>query len=126
MFIREITLDDASDFVTLVKLVEKESEFMLFGAGERKITPEQQLNRIEIMKKQENSTIFVAENDLSVLVGYMVVIGGFANKSKHSVSLAVGVLRQYSGQGIGTMIGQLLYIRKWDSKLKEQRGIHFF
>lgn len=36
MVIREITSDDASSFVVLIKQVEKESDFMLFGANERK------------------------------------------------------------------------------------------
>ena len=60
MHIRQIDLDDAEKLVNLILQVESESDFMLFEAGERKLTPEQQRNRIVAMEEEENSTIFVA------------------------------------------------------------------
>lgn len=118
MNIREITKDDASNFINLVKQVEKESEFMLFEPDERKITIEQQFKRIESMQLEENSTIFIAEN-VDKLVGYLVVIGGSANRNKHSAYLVIGVLKQFSGLGIGTKLFEKL--QEWSVQHKIHR-----
>jgi RimJ/RimL family protein N-acetyltransferase len=115
MIIREIIKDDASNFINLIKQVEKESDFMLFEPDERKISLEQQLKRIESVHQEENSTIFIAEA-ANQLVGYMVVIGGFANRNKHSAYLVVGVLKQFSGQGIGTKLFKKL--QEWSAQHK--------
>ncbi|SEB52796.1 GNAT family N-acetyltransferase [Paenibacillus sp. GP183] len=118
MNIREITKDDASNFINLVKQVEKESEFMLFEPDERKITLEQQFKRIESMQLEENSTIFIAEN-VDKLVGYLVVIGGSAIRNKHSAYLVIGVLKQFSGLGIGTKLFEKL--QEWSVQHKIHR-----
>jgi hypothetical protein len=51
MQIRHITPDDAEKFVNLILQVERESDFMLFEADERKLTPEQQRSQIEAIQK---------------------------------------------------------------------------
>jgi len=103
MIIREIKVSDAESLVQLIRQVEEESEFMLMEAGERQITTEQQRTRIENMEKSENSTIFVAEKDNN-LTGYLFAIGGTARRTKHSVYIVIGILKDYRGQGIGTKL----------------------
>jgi RimJ/RimL family protein N-acetyltransferase len=110
MLIREIKLDDAEIFVNLIKKVESESKFMLFESGERRISPEEQVKRIEVMGKSENSTIFIAEEDHQ-LIGYLIAIGGSAKRNRHSVYLVIGVLAQYRGLGVGTQLFEQL--EKW-------------
>jgi RimJ/RimL family protein N-acetyltransferase len=110
MLIREIKHDDAESFVNLIKKVESESKFMLFESGERSISPEEQVKRIEVMRKSENSTIFIAEED-NQLIGYLIAIGGNAKRNKHSAYLVIGVLAQYRGLGIGTQLFEQL--EKW-------------
>ena len=58
MHIREIKVDDAENFVNLVKQVENESPFMLMEAGERETTALQQRKQLENLKQQNHSTIF--------------------------------------------------------------------
>ncbi|QGQ45802.1 GNAT family N-acetyltransferase [Metabacillus sediminilitoris] len=103
MLIREIKPDDAESLVNLIKQVESESQYMLFESGERNIGTEQQEKRIETMKKEGNSTIFVAEEN-EELIGYLIAIGGNANRNKHSVYVVIGILTQYRGIGIGTKL----------------------
>ncbi|MEH7255691.1 GNAT family N-acetyltransferase [Neobacillus niacini] len=110
MLIREIKLDDAERFVNLIKQVENESKFMLFESGERRITPEEQVKRIEAMRKSENSTIFIAEEE-NQLIGYLIAIGGNAKRNQHSVYLVIGILAQYRGLGVGTKLFEQL--EKW-------------
>jgi hypothetical protein len=84
MLIREIKPNDAARLVNLIKKVERESQFMLFESGERKIGPEQQAKRIEAIKKEGSSTIIVAEEN-NELIGYLIAMGGNAKRNKHSV-----------------------------------------
>lgn len=107
MVIREIELTDVENFTRIIQQVEADSEYMLMEPGERQATPEQHWQRIELMKKSGNSTIFVAE-DGGALVGYMFAIGGTARRNKHSAYLVVGILKDYRGQGIGTKLFEKL------------------
>ncbi|WP_318506128.1 GNAT family N-acetyltransferase [Bacillus sp. T3] len=101
--IREIKPDDAERLVNLIKKIESKSQYMLFESGERNISPEQQLKRIEVMKKEGNSTIFVAEEN-GVLIGYLFAMGGIAKRNRHSVYLVIGILSEYRGLGVGTKL----------------------
>jgi RimJ/RimL family protein N-acetyltransferase len=107
LLIREIEREDAERFVTLINEVERESEFLLFESGERKLTVEQQGKRIELMKQEGNSTIFVAEEN-SELIGYLIAMGGQAKRNKHTVYLVIGILTEYRGQGVGSKLFQRL------------------
>ncbi|MEV2908107.1 GNAT family N-acetyltransferase [Paenibacillus larvae] len=100
MIIREATTDDALELTELIKQVERESDFMLFGAEERIISPEQQMKKIEAVKQDENSIILVADIN-GKLVGYLIANGGFAKKNKHSTYLVIGILEEFTGKGIG-------------------------
>lgn len=104
--IRELRSEDAEHFVELIKQVEAESEFMLMEPGERLLTPEQQRNRTEQMKRDGHSTIFVAELEDGKLVGYLFAIGGTARRTKHSAYLVIGILKEYRGMGVGTKLFQ--------------------
>ncbi|NYE08725.1 RimJ/RimL family protein N-acetyltransferase [Bacillus niacini] len=108
MLIREIQPVDAENFICLIKQVESEAKFMLMEAGERKTTPEQQHEKLEHIKQQSNSTIFVAEQEKGKLVGYLIAIGGSVKRTKHSVYLVIGILEEYRGRGIGTKLFQRL------------------
>jgi len=105
MFIREIRLDDAESLIKLIKEVERNSDFMLMGAGERKTTAEQQRKQIKSIQEQHNSTIFVAEKE-GELVGYLIAIGGSAERKQHVAYLVIGILDEHRGKGIGTGLFQ--------------------
>jgi RimJ/RimL family protein N-acetyltransferase len=113
LLIREIRIDDAEDYMNLVKEVESKSDFMLMEAGERKTTPEQQQKQLERLEQQNNSTIFVAE-EKGELVGYLIAIGGTVKRTKHSAYLVIGVLQECRGKGIGTELFDK--VTKWGPK----------
>lgn len=104
MLIREIKLEDAEGFVSLVKEVEEDTDFMMMEAGERRISAEQQRKRIEQMKSGGNSTILLAEGEDGKLVGYLIVVGGDAKRVLHRGYLVIGILKEFRGQGIGTKL----------------------
>lgn len=103
MIIREIKLEDATELTNLMKEVEARSDFMLMEPGERKTTPEQQAKLLERIQKQSNATILVAEVDKK-LIGYLIAVGGTVKKTKHSAYLAIGILEDYRGKGLGTAL----------------------
>jgi len=80
---------------------------MLMEPGERKLTTEQQRKQLEQIEKQSNSTIFVVEKE-EELVGFLLVRGGIARRTKHSGYIVVGLLKEYCGRGLGTKLFERL------------------
>ena len=104
MIIREIKALDAEKFAKLTPQVEKNSEYMLWEAGERNVQIEQQLKMIKRIEQKENSTILVAEKENNELVGFLMAVGGNAKRNKHSAYIVIGILKDYRGKGIGTKL----------------------
>lgn len=102
MVIRTAEPNDAKQLVDLMEEVER-SNYMLFEPGERKTTVDQQRKRIEAMRREETSTILVAE-DNGELVGYLFAIGGNPTRAKHAVYLVIGVAESARGQGVGAKL----------------------
>ncbi len=103
MIVREIKTEDAEKLANLMKQVEADSQYMLWEAGERTFQPEKQLKMIQEMNGSENSTILVAEKDTD-LTGFLLSFGGSARRNKHSVYVVIGILKEYRGNGIGTLL----------------------
>ncbi|KHF31038.1 Acetyltransferase YpeA [Anoxybacillus sp. BCO1] len=111
MNIRHATVDDAERLAALILQVESESDYLLFEAGERKLTPEQQRSHLEAITNEDNTTILLAETDEGELVGYLLARGGFARRNRHSVYIVIGLLAAFRGKGMGTML--LTELERW-------------
>ena len=98
--IRKAKSEDAVGLIELFKKLDEETTFMLFEHGERIITVEQQIARLNAFGSSQTETMFVAESAGS-LVGFSVAVGGSANRNRHSVHIVAGVLRNYWNQGFG-------------------------
>jgi len=105
--IREIRESDAGSFLALCRQLDEESRFMLLEPGERKTTLEEQEKRIQEILAHENQTIFVAEEQGSLL-GYLAAIGGSYARNRHEVYIVVGILEAFTSRGIGTALFQAL------------------
>lgn len=110
MQIREATPNDAEKFLKLVVEVESKADYMLYEACERKTIVEKQRMQLEMIEKQENATILLAE-EKGELIGYLITIGGTAQRKKHTAYVVIGVLDQHKGKGIGTALFEQL--DKW-------------
>jgi RimJ/RimL family protein N-acetyltransferase len=108
MVIRETKPHDAEGFNELMRKVESEAEYMMMEPGERTITSEQRYKWLEQIEKADNSTVLVAENENRRLVGYLVAMGGGAKRTRHTAYLVIGILSEYTGQGIGTKLFKTL------------------
>lgn len=90
--------EEAGDFVSLTNQLEKESDFLLYEAGERGMSIKKARSLIEAIGKQENSVLFAAKDD-GKLIGHVMCIGGSAKRNRHSAKVVTGVLARYQGMG---------------------------
>jgi len=107
MIIRTIHENDAEQFLNLCKQLDEETQFMLLEPGERIRTVEEQREQIRRLLEKENSTSFIVEHNAQ-LVGYLAAIGGEYKRNKHGVHIIIGILKAFTGQGIGTQLFQEL------------------
>ncbi|RLL42056.1 N-acetyltransferase [Oceanobacillus piezotolerans] len=103
MVIREVMEKDAEHLAQLISRVESESPYMLYGAGERNISAEKQIDMISQIKKQENSIMLVATVN-EELVGYLFALGGNTKKNRHTAYLVIGIVEEHQGKGIGARL----------------------
>ena len=106
-----------TQLVLLIEEVERTSETMLFGAGERNLSAEQFKKRIQSFGA-DASTILVAETD-GLLVGYLIVVAGTANRNKHSAYIVIGISEKFRGQGVGRTL--FASLDKWAIENKLHR-----
>lgn len=118
MIIREIKEIDAEEFFNLCKKLDEETQFMILEPGERITTVGEQLNQIKSVLSKDNQTILVAENN-GQLIGYIGVYGGRYKRNKHSVYIVIGILQNFTWQGIGTSL--FLELEKWAHQKKVRR-----
>jgi RimJ/RimL family protein N-acetyltransferase len=115
--LRTIQEQDAEQYLALCRQLDDETHFMLLEPGERTTTVAEQRERIRTILAGANKTIIVAEAD-DRLVGYIAGIGGDYQRNWKTVHIVIGVLQNYSGQGIGKRL--FLALEEWAAG----QGIH--
>lgn len=103
MQIRQARVEDAKHLAKAILDVESESEYMLYGAGERNWSTEIQEKMINAFNEKKRHNIFVAQKDNDIF-GYLIIQGGATEKNKHSASIVIGVKEEAHGQGVGTQL----------------------
>jgi RimJ/RimL family protein N-acetyltransferase len=102
MQIRQITLDDAAAFLTLRLALDQETDLLMYEAGERQTTvDEERANIRQIL--DGGGTILVVEAD-GRLIGFLEAIRGAFRRNRHTVYIVVARLQAYAGQGIGQQL----------------------
>ncbi len=103
MIIRMVRLEDAAQLLALRRQLDSETQYMLFEPGERTDNVDAQRQQLEEVLSRTNQMVFVAE-DNGKLVGYLGAIGGNARRTRHTVEIVIGILKDFTGQGIGTQL----------------------
>lgn len=116
MLIREAKIEDAEQIMAVMKNAE-ESNFMLFGPGERQLEAEPFTRYIENIYKNSHSALFIAEIDQRV-VGYVIVQGSTPARLSHRAYIVVGIHSDFRGRKIGTAL--FGHVDNW----AKERGIH--
>ncbi|WP_160917165.1 GNAT family N-acetyltransferase [Halobacillus litoralis] len=132
--IRTAEVFDAADYQNLIERLEAESDYLLFGKGERKSTVEQVEGLIQKVKKEENSSIFLSELNGKVN-GHVTVFGGGAPRVLHTASVITGVLKDFHGQGVAREL--FFHLFEWAEEkgvtrleltvmVHNERAVHFY
>jgi RimJ/RimL family protein N-acetyltransferase len=116
--IRKAREEDAEAIVTLLKQLDIETVFMALEPGERQTTVEEERIIIKNALASHNSMIFVAEKDGQV-IGCLGAQGGKVKRARHRIYITIGILQQYTNQGIGTRLFQEM--EKWARENKFRR-----
>ncbi|MFF2794666.1 GNAT family N-acetyltransferase [Lysinibacillus xylanilyticus] len=117
MLIREAIREDAEQVIAVIKNAE-ESNFMLFGPGERKLETEQFTKFIENINKNSQSALFIAEIEKNV-VGYLIVQGNnMPSRVSHRAYIVVGIHSDFRGRKIGTAL--FSHLDDW----AKEKGMH--
>lgn len=103
--IREAALTDAESLVRFFQKLDSETHFMLYEPGERNTSIEEQEKHIKEITNSDSKVLFVAESGGNI-VGFVVAIGGFANRNRHSALIVIGILQAYWHMGIGSQLLQ--------------------
>lgn len=119
MNIRHIRMDDAEALLELQKAIDAESKYMLYEAGERTTTLQEQIDRVAKIVSTPNATILVAENEDGRLVGYLSAIGGAARRNRHDIYIVIGILQAFTGRKIGTLLFERL--EQWAREIGARR-----
>jgi RimJ/RimL family protein N-acetyltransferase len=114
--IREIVVSDADKLLELHRKLDNESKFMLYEPNERKTSIEQQKGIITTYMNSDNSNIFVVEED-SQLVGHLSVNGGNTNRIRHRAYIVIGIMKEYTNNGIGKELFRSLEEWRFTTKI---------
>ncbi len=115
--IRHITIEDAAAYLNLRARLDDETKFMMLEPGERQSTIEQERERLGALLATDNSMVFLAESDGS-LIGFLWASGGTYRRNHHAVHIVIGIRAAHTNQGIGTQLFQAC--EAW----ARERGLH--
>lgn len=110
MNVRNITINDSANFLSLCKRIDSETENMIFSSGERNLTIKQQEESIKNILENKLSNIWVAEHN-NILIGYLIAVGNTVIRKKHSLYIAIGVVQDFNNRGVGSEL--LANLIKW-------------
>ncbi len=100
--IKPANINDAENLCSLFLKLDEETDFMLLEAGERKTSVEQQRVILEQFSSSNTGVFLIAEDEETAnIVGSVIGQAGSVNRNKHCITLVIGILRAYSGKGLG-------------------------
>ena len=98
--IREISIKDVENFISLLSQIYDESEFTFYNPGEYSPTISSESQHLEKYITSPTKAIYVAESD-EQLVGYVFVNTETYERTQHEAVVYLGVREYYQHQGIG-------------------------
>ncbi|MBS8263945.1 GNAT family N-acetyltransferase [Mesobacillus boroniphilus] len=101
MIIRAIRISDTEKFLNLCKKLDTESNFMMLEPEERTTTFDKQYEYIKNIIEDDLSIILICEIEGNI-VGYLSAIRESFNRVRHSAYIVTGILKEFTGRGIGT------------------------
>lgn len=104
MEIRPIKEEDAKEFLEMLLKLDKQTELMTYEVGEHPPELDNILTAIRICEKKDNLLLVALEE--AKIIGFLGAARGEFNRSRHSVSITIGILEDYRHQGIGSAMSE--------------------
>ena len=98
--IRQIKETDVENYQKTWLQVITESPYMMREPDEAIHDISALTKRVHSFLNSENSNIFVAYNN-EQLIGFVTAWGGIFKRNKHSAYIVIGIVKEFTGQGIG-------------------------
>ena len=118
LILRKATVDDAKDIIEYLNTVGGESNNLLFGEGEFKLTIEQERAYIENINKDKNALMLLGVID-NRIVSVSQIISQNRQRIGHNSELAISVKKEYWGNRVGSFaIEQLINFAKDNKSIK--------
>lgn len=119
VLLREAVKGDATELVAYLSKIGGESDFLTFGAGELNISESDEEAILEESRKAKNKMMILALVDNKV-IGCLHFVGGARARIQHTGEFGVSVLKDYWGQGIGTvMVEELIQWAKGSNIIRK-------
>lgn len=102
--IREIAEADREQFFFMMCKLDEETEYMMYEPGERQ-NKTKSLERLqEVIREAVSGSDFlwVAENDIGEIVGYIWAQRGKLSRIMHTAYIVIGIREAYRSMGIGS------------------------
>jgi RimJ/RimL family protein N-acetyltransferase len=118
MIIRKPDSSDAEKMIEYLNIVGGESDNLLFGKDEFRLTVEQEIEHIKNMNQNTNGLMIIG--CIGEKIASIAQISGEGRKRiAHNSEVAISVKKEYWGNGIGSaMMSALIHFAKETDKIK--------
>lgn len=116
--ITKATPEDSQDFLFLRTQLEQETNFMVFTKGERTLSVEKIENQIREISQYDNQVLFIARYN-GKPAGFLMVYHVVAKKLTYTGELAIGIIAEHEGKGIGSAL--MYALDEWNTPTKLHR-----
>ena len=116
--VRRAGESDAAAIIELRRALFTETSFMLWEPGEFQESVEEEAKRISRLNARDNCLMLLAEED-GHPIGTLTAYGGEPRRTRHRVTLAVGVARAHWGKGVATAM--LEFTLRWSRETQLRR-----
>ena len=113
MNIRTVKISDAEKLLKMLVRLSGETTFMLREPDEFALTVEDEENLLKNIIASEKNLYLVVEHD-NEIIGSIGVYGKNTRRTQHRASIGIGILHEFTGQGIGRRL--MLEAEKWAEK----------
>lgn len=103
MVIRKLIYTDAKEFYGCLKIIDSETNFMMFEPDERVWNEE----RISKNLKDENNLVLGVIDDEKI-VGFLTAQRGVFRRIRHTAYIVIGIQKNYCNRKLGTKLFQML------------------
>lgn len=101
--LREAVPSDAENLLNVMKILNRETPYLLVNAYALNMTPEGMAHEIGYIQEQANQLIFLAL-DQEEIVGILTVSSEEDDALKHIGEVGISILKEYWGMGLGTIM----------------------